>query len=701
MKSLARRSPLTRPHRQKTRRLLHAGITALALASLLSTSGTAIADQRSADWDRDGIRNDQDLWPRGAELPGTGFLPWYPAGALRQERDAIAIGLTGRSRVERWGSKGWKFWKLGWHEEYSGTKGTRQSELSPDWVRAAVDEGYEDAGWRSISARRRGPGPVSAEIPYSKQQLHKRYTLDYSLRSERFSVTLENHKTVRMDDAEGRPLYTRTVDVALARRLAQDVVVQFSVRQEGWRRHSQGYLPAFSYRVYPLGRVSGRALTEGLAVGAPLEGAAYEARIRLDASVAARAAGRVSILLTAIWVRMGDDRKIEHRAIDARLLQVGAWGMEWIVAAQSRRDGTQHIGLIGTSFRDASRLLHDPTQVLRDARRLRLEHQEALVMTKKSSGGVETRLVTQAKKYSILPQRVVWSLDNTSKVVFRKGTKDIISGRFGDRGGVHYERVSRAVHGGFRGTVGVIQANEAFVAWKQGDHIKMTLFGTQAGLTGLWAVGSGTLGKVGGAASWGVGSVYQSVLAFKDGRRVEGLLHLGKTPLWGLWFFGGETAVHSRLPSMLNVAFAARLAVTSIDVAIQLHSAFRSRDAIKRQGHFEAAAATAINTGIMCIPTVGLPLVYAWMNVAALVSLIKPDSLYVKIFASPGSVIVHFGTVIFTNAIPSVISEDAFRKAVKRAEEMASKLRERGKVAVVVVPSPGIEKRRREIQRRR
>ncbi|MCW8139705.1 MAG: hypothetical protein KIT58_12475 [Planctomycetota bacterium] len=678
-------------------------------------------DPFNPDTDGDGILDGRDLAPLfGAATYGP-FETQYPRGAVATGAEYRACGLYGKSKVEKWA--------FGWSTTYEGTRSTRSSTVNRASVLKELGDRSTTSDFVPVDAKPKGALTTFDTYKYQKTVVYSRYSIDYDLKSQQYEVDFRNRLATTLRDGRSAAFATRNFPVRVEGGRDSTVIIQFSVDAGADRYEetaSRYTVPAMTFQVFDRtgDLMQAAVLRDDVAVGAILHKNAYE--VRLPLPVAPGTGTREwTLVVTPVWVTKDGSQPVEVRAIDAGNLRIGAVAHD--LQLTKTGDTLQRVTAIFQDLRSTS------ADLRREAAAASFQQATTQVKTviqkaPAARGGWEYTLSVVNATAAIAKTGIGVLIQVGEHTQWSKGG-DLLTLLGPDEARRYGEIVDHLLRLQ-NASMAVIHGMQAVVSIQQGDVIRATLYAARSLTEAFMVVGDSELIRAGAAAAAFATDLYDAVQAFRGGDNLRGGVYVLRASVALLSAFDAKTgALGSALLSagtsgfqaygafrqgdtVLGLVHSARgagalaryffadqmvagipagsvitAALGVIDVGYNIYLATQTQDPLLKQRFIEDAVASALDTAIFLIPTVGPVIQAVWQVSWTALTLIFPDLAKHRMFRSPGAFLTFVGQVFFTNTIPSAYAEEAYENAAKRLISRAEGFQNAGEYVTVLFPS--------------
>lgn len=553
------------------------------------------------------------------------------------------------------------------------------------------------------------------------QVLGKRYTIDYAYRLAPHQAQLRNRTPLAVRDRAGQALANHTFAVLGEAGLQTDVVLQ--ARTQG--PVSGRYAVLFTVLDGPDPRRARLALESQVALGAPLGPNAFEVRLPMPA--ARRTTTWTVVAVPVLLSEVGGEVRIA--AIEAGEVRLGAAARVETLGGGSAVQRITVVSNLAALAQPSPPALGVPNVVERKTLSRAGDVWRAtrtVIETRRRLGGrtvvIETRTRSSwtqgpdllallapadARRFgSLLAELARWddgfavlearravlarrALDGTIEATVHALQRGLLDGPLQRLASLELipARLERlrglldrdAVLRGLRGVQAAAHLFDSVRAFADGDPLQGGLYLGRLGADTLGVLGKADQARLLGGILGGAQGFLSAQRAFAAGDHALGLVQVARG--------SGALVEHLvRVPGV-DVSGLVKVALGGVDVAYQLHQADLERDAIRRQARVERAVSAAIDTGVGLIPTVGVAVQAAWSIGFLVATVLDPDLMqWEQVLGSPGSVLTLLGTALFTNEIPSAVSEVAFSGASEGLVERARELQREGRTVIVILP---------------
>ncbi len=680
-------------------------------------------DPNDPDTDDDGIVDGRDLAPLFGAASYGPFETTYPAGGVHTTQRYTVAGMTGKSKVE-------KNYIFGWAETYSGTKGTRSSDLSTSNVLKEMKAAADQADFVPVEAADKGGAASLGSHRYKKTFWPSRYTIDYTFDSKQYDVGFRNKQATTIRDKAGRALASRSFPITVHGGYSSTVILQFAVdaAADRYQDGTDSYVyPAVTFQVFGgTDLLDAKLVADDVAVGAGLNEHAYEVRLPLP-TPAGGASAEWTVVVTPVWAVKHAGQNPSVEAIDAANLRIGAVAHDQKLS--TGKDRSQTVTGIFADLRDmstdlraaaASASFHavktdTKTVISRDTSSNRpttaLQWTYSIVNTTASIARLAVGTLVQideftswtsgadlaslmkpedAKRYGNIIEQLQ-KVQNAANAVVH-GLQAVVSIQQGDtiRATLY---IARSVTEVFRaiGDTELIRAGaaaaafatdvyEAYDAFRKGDNLRGTLYVIRASVDVLQAFNS-EWAAAGNAVLGAAVSGVQAHQAFMDGDDALGIVHVARgAGSLARYFFRGQEILGIPAGSVITVALGL------VDVGYNIYQATQQSDSILKQMFIEDAVAAAVDTAIFLIPTVGPVIQVVWRVAWTALTWIFPDLAKYRMFRSPGAFLTFVGQVFFTNSIPSAYAEEAYEQAANELLDVLKQKDAAGEMVFALFP---------------
>lgn len=675
-------------------------------------------DPDDPDTDDDGILDGRDLAPLvGANAYGP-FESMFPVGAIHTEQDYAVCGLFGRSKVEKW--------VFGWDTTYTGDKSTRSSTITKQAVMDDLASRGQTSDFVAIGADAKGTLEKFDGHRFQKTVVYSRYTIDYDFKKQTYGVAFRNRVPTMVRDGQGLPHSVRVLPLRVEGGKASTLIAQFSLDKaaDRFQDGTDSYVvPAISYQVFD-GRdlMASNVVHDDVASAAVLHANAYEVRMPLPVP-SGTAAREWTVVVTPVWVaKAGATTTVT--AIDAPHLRIGAIAHDQEQAVSPDRT-TRLMAVVA----DVSGLTAD---MRREAARASFGHattQTRTVIQKSGPSTAREWTLSIASATAAIAKTGIGVLIQTGEHTTWSKSGDLaslMSAEDAQRYGAILEQLQRVENA----SLAVIHGMTAVVAAQQGDTVKATLYAARSLTEAFRAMGDTELIRAGAAAAAFATDLYEAMGAFRKGDNLRGGLYVAKASVALLSLFDSEaaaagTAVLGAATSglqayqafkqgddVLGLVHVARgagslaryffqgqsiagipaasvitAALGIVDVGYNIYRATQTQDPILKQRFIEDAVASALDTAIFLIPTVGPIIQAVWQVGWTALTLIFPDLAKHRMFRSPGAFLTFVGQVFFTNSIPSAYAEQAYEEAAKKLIGLVEAMQNGGQPCILLMPT--------------
>lgn len=678
-------------------------------------------DPDNPDTDGDGIRDGRDLAPLFGAASYGPFEREFPRGAVATSTDYRVAGLYGKSKVEKWA--------FGWSTTYEGTKSTRSSEVTKAALMKDLGDRTVQSDFVPVDATPKGALTTFDTHRYQKTVVYSRYTIDYDFKSQQYDVAFRNRVPTTLRDGQQQPFATRSFPVRVEGGRDSTVILQLSV-DAGADRYAEtatSYtVPALTFQVLDGtgDLLATRVVRDDVAVGAVLHENAYEVRLPLPVA-AGTGTHEWTVVVTPVWVSKRDGQPVEVRAIDAGNLRIGAVAHDLQLARTAST-----LQRVTAVFQDLRSTSADVRRAAAAASFQQATTQVKTVIQKSPTqqGGFEYTLsVVQAT--AAIAKVGIGVLVQVGEHTQWSKAGDLLS-LLGPDEAQRYAQVVDHLLRLQNASMAVIHGLQAVVSIQQGDVIRATLYAARSLTEAFLVMGDAELIRAGAAAAAFATDLYEAVDAFRGGDNLRGSMYVLRASVSLLSAFDSQTgALGSALLSagssgvqaygafrqgdtVLGLVHSARgagalaryffadkmiagipagsvitAALGVIDVGYNLYLASQVQDPILKQRHVEDAVASALDTAIFLIPTVGPVIEAAWQVAWTALTLIFPDLAKHRMFRSPGAFLTFVGQVFFTNAIPSAYAEEAYEGAARALITKVEELQNNGEYVTVLFPT--------------
>ncbi|MGE0712045.1 MAG: hypothetical protein AB7N76_31440 [Planctomycetota bacterium] len=660
-------------------------------------------DPNNPDTDGDGIIDGRDLAPLfGAAAYGP-FDTQYPRGTVHTEQDYAVTGLEGRSKIEKW--------LAGWRKTYEGTTGTRSSVVTDAKVKAELDKMTAQSEFDAVKAApKAGAETTWGSKRYEKTFFPSRYTIDYDYTERSYSVDFRNGRAVTMRDKDGRALASRTFPVTVQGGAESTVILQFSI-DAGADRYQQtatGYtVPTVTFQVFAgQDPYTAQVLRDDVAVGQPLNDHAFEVRMPMPAA-AGNAPAQWTVVVTPLWTTKQGSAKATVEAIDAGVLRIGAAAHDQAVASGNTQ--TQRTTGIFAELRDLATDLRAASAQASFGQQV-IDQKTVITRNQPAAGRPTTAqdwTLSIVRTVAAISRTAISTLIQVDEFVSYSSGADL-AGLMNAADAARYKEIIEQLQRVQNASNAVVHGLQAVVMAQNGDTIRATLYTARSLTEAFRAVGDSELIRAGAAVVAGVSDIYEAYDAFRKGDHLNGGLYVIRATVDVLTLFNSEAAlagtavlgaaseginaynafkqgnevlglVHVARGSGALARFFLRgqeimgipagsvitAALGVVDVAYNVYQATQHSDPIIKQRYIEDAFASALDTAIFLIPTVGPAIEVIWQVAYQALSWIFPDLAKFRMLRSPGALLTFVGQVFFTNTIPSAYAEDAYEAAAK------------------------------------
>lgn len=598
------------------------------------------------DTDSDGIGDGTDLQP----LVNAENIAWsdeYLPGLVRFEQEYRVYGLKGRSEIWDY-HYNWLGEYTGKTKAYSGTQGTRNSSITNSKVMDIINDYYGGSDYSPISNTKTNNWE-NTDIYYSSRGddgWHRRkYIIYYSELVEMRDVKFKNKQAIRRQDLISNEMpYFAVLPISLTLNKKQSLIIQYKIDQvDDYSHHTddQHYaMPAFMYSLYPSNNFnsdSNSAKYSNLAFATEIDTDWRYNYYQVEVKIPADEANVSSLYLVLYPIHVvKNGAETSKQRVDARSIGIAAYAKKIYVS--DTKEMTLAYGSISSlngpipstsSFNNADFVQETPVQL---AEKKKPEGEaEAYEIT---TGKNVDRIIKAAGVVKTLTESIVTATAKVAKIDDLPDTHWLKSAKYAQVG----EAFTVASAGAVLATDGV----ESFVAFREGNTIKGTVYAAKTGLGVLKEVSTLSIAAKSGALK-ALGSVKgQAVLTI-----VIGSIQVG----WNLW------------------------------------EASQTDDEIKKMKCYEGASAAAIDAGISVIPVYGQVIQGSWTVAIAVFELISPPDEFTKaVCSSPGSAITFVFEYFFTNAIPSAVAEHAIKYAAGEVVSTVNAFNNSGQPTIFVEP---------------
>lgn len=670
------------------------------------------------DTDDDGIIDGRDLAPLfGASTYGP-FESMYPAGAVHTRAEYRVAGLYGKSKVEKWA--------FGWSTTYTGTKATRSSDITEQKLVADLASRSQNSDFVPVDAAPKGSLTTFDTSKYQKTVLYSRYTIEYDLKSNQYDVGFRNRLPVAIKDSTNRPFASRTLPVRVEDQAAT-IVVQFSVQKgaDKYKDDASGYtVPALTFQLFD-GKDLPKAklITDDVAVGAALNEFAYECRIPVPSVQGA--AREWTLVVTPCWIAKTGAAPVVMSAADAGNLKIGA-----VARDQDLARGANDLQRVVAILSDVRGLTEDLRGLAgRSSFQSATTQHKTIIQKAKTPAGALQWTRTVATATASIAKVGIGVLVRTAEHTTYSTTGDLASLMPADEA-VRYAAILEHLQRVENASMAVIHGLTAVVSAQNGDVVRATLYGARSLTEAFLVVGDAEILRAGAAAAAFATDAYEAFQAFRRGDSLTGALYVVKASVslisaFDSKFGGAASAALSAGTSgvaaynafkqgdtVLGIVNTARgagalaryffrdssvagipagsvitVALGLVDVGYNVYLATQQKDPILKQRYIEDAVASALDTAIMLIPTVGPVIEAVWQLAWTAITLIFPDLAKYRMFRSPGAFLTFVGTVFFTNEIPSAYAEEAYEQAAKKIISKVEGFQNAGEYAAIIFPT--------------
>jgi hypothetical protein len=679
-------------------------------------------DPNNPDTDADGIIDGRDLAPLfGANSYGP-FDTTYPRGAVHTEQDYAVAGLKGRSRVQKW--------LVGYKDTYKGTRGTRSSKLDDATVMAELDKVTQQSEFAAISATKKGSESTWGTKAYKKTFFPSRYYIDYDYQEQSYAVAFRNKAAATIRDQGGRAFGSRVFPITVTGGSDSTVILQFSVDAPADRyMETTGHyiVPTVTYQVFDgQDLFSAKVLADDVAIASPLNKHAYEVRIPMPKG-AGTSPLTWGVVVTPVWTEKKDGQDAEVEAIDAGVMRIGAVAHDQSITAGKNR--SQRLTGIFPELRGLS------TDLRAEAAR-RTFGQQVIDHKTVITANTPQNTPTTAREWTFSIVKTVADISRTAIstliqvdefVTYSSGSD--LAGLMNTEEARRYKEIIEQLQRVQNATSAVIHGMQAVVMAQNGDIIRATLYTARSITEVFRAVGDTELIRAGAAAAAFATDLYEAYDAFRGGDHLRGGLYVARATVDVLTLFNSEAAVAGsailggateglnaynafkqgdKVMGLVHVArgsgsiarfflrgqnvmgIPAGSVITAalgvVDVGYNIYKATQAKDPIIKQRYVEDAVASALDTAIFLIPTIGPAIEVIWQVGWQALTWIFPELAKYRMFRSPGAFLTFVGQVFFTNSIPSAYAEEAYEKAAKDFIQQVEARQNAGELVLAIFP---------------
>lgn len=686
-------------------------------------------DPNNPDTDGDGIIDGRDLAPLFGAASYGPFELMYPRGAVHTQHDYQVAGLFGRSRVEKW--------LAGYKETYKGTRGTRSSEITEAKVKAEIDELTKQSEFTAVSVQGKGSLDRFDGHQYKKTFFPSRYTIDYDFKQQSYEVAFRNSQPVTVRDDAGDAFANRVFPVTVRGSSASTLTIQFAVDKPAdlyLDTPTHYVVPALTFQVFDGNDpYTATVVADDVAVGSPLNEHAYEVRVPLPTAAGSQTADW-TVAITPVWVEKQDGQDAKVSAIDAGVLRIGAVAHDQTLSNSSQGNNGQATSSrltgifptlqdLATDLRAEAAQRTFGQQVIDD--KTVISQAPATAGQPQSAREWTLSIVQTTARISQLAIGTLIQVDEFTNYTSGQDLALLMNPDQASRYGEIVEQLQKLN----AASSAVIHGMTAVVMAEQGDTIRATLYAARSVTEVFRAVGDTELIRAGAAAASFATNIYEAYDAFRGGDNLRGGMYVARATVDVLSAFDSELAAGGAAilggateglnaynafrqgDTVLGLVHVARgsgalarfflrnqeimgipagsvitAALGVVDVGYNIYRATQQNDPIIKQRYIEDAVASAVDTAIFLIPTVGPVIQVVWQVGWQALTWIFPDLAKFRMFRSPGAFLTFVGQVFFTNTIPSAYAEEAYEDAAKDFIQIMEDRQAAGELVLAIFP---------------
>lgn len=678
-------------------------------------------DPNNPDTDGDGIMDGRDLAPLFGAAGYGPFESQYPRGAVATSADYRVVGLYGKSKVEKWA--------FGWNTTYEGDKSTRSSTITKPALLKDLGDRSQTSDYIPVDATLKGALTKFDSYRYEKTVVYSRYTITYDFKSQQFDVAFRNRIPTTLRDSQSASFATRNFPVRVEGGRDSTVILQFSV-DKGADRYVEtptSYtIPAVTYQVLDGtgDLIKAGLVADDVATASVLHKNAYEVRLPLPVP-SGTATREWTVVVTPCWVSKTGTQPAQVTAIDRGNLRIGAVAHDLQLLQSS--NAMQRVTAVFQDLRSTSTDLRRAAAAA-SFQSATTQYKTVIQKAPTPQGGwAYTRSLVTAT--AAIAKTGIGLLIQVGEHTTWSKSGDLLS-LLGTEEAQRYSQIVDQLLKLQNASMAVIHGMQAVVSLQQGDVIRATLYMARSATEAFLVVGDSELIRAGAAAAAFATDLYEATQAFRGGDNLRGAVYVLRASVSLLSAFDSKlgaagTAVLSAGTSgmsaygafrqgdtVLGLVHTARgagalaryffadkmiagipagsvitAALGVIDVGYNVYLATQTKDPLLKQRYIEDAVASALDTVIFLIPTVGPVIQAVWQTAWAGLTLIFPDLAKHRMFRSPGAFLTFVGQVFFTNSIPSAYAEEAYEGAAKAVIKKVEALQNAGEYVTIVFPA--------------